>query len=137
MNETKVDKVNEKKRGKPEKFTVKQVIDVLRQCAGVMLPAAEKLKVSRTTIWNYCQRHPEIKAALAEIDESMIDLAESHLLINAKQGKQWAVERILRTKGRKRGYGEGVEISGPAGGAVEVNSVVEVRFVKATPRQED
>src|SRR6185437_13234370 len=85
-----------RKRGKPEKFTHQQVIDALRQCAGVMLPAAEKLGVDRATVWSYCQRHPEIQKALVEI-------RESHLLIAVKTGKQWAVERVLRTQGRKRG----------------------------------
>ena len=61
-----------RKRGKPEKFTHQQVIDALRQCAGVMLPAAEKLGVDRATVWSYCQRHPEIQKALVEIRESMI-----------------------------------------------------------------
>jgi hypothetical protein len=117
-----------RKRGKPEKFTHQQVIDALRQCAGVMPPAAEKLGVDRATVWSYCQRHPEIQKALVEIRESMIDVAESHLLIAVKTGKQWAVERVLRTQGRKRGYGDSIEHSGPDGGAIPVNAEVKVHY---------
>jgi hypothetical protein len=104
--------------GRPEKFTPEQVIAALRESAGVMLPAATKLGVDRSTVWKYCQRHPEIKEALNDIRESVIDIAESHLLIGVKAGKQWAVERVLKTIGRKRGYGDSVEVSGPSGGAI-------------------
>jgi hypothetical protein len=72
------------------------------------------------TIRNYIAREPEIKAALLEIRESNIDLAETKLLKGIRDGNMTSVIFYLKTQAKDRGYIEGRELTGPGGGAIKV-----------------
>lgn len=94
---------------KPEK-----VIAILEKTGGTIYPAAKMLKVSRGTLYNYINSNDEIKEALEEIRESLLDVAEAKLHSNIQQGKEASIFFYLKTQGKDRGYEQqvGVKHSG-------------------------
>lgn len=89
---------------KEERFTPEQVLAVIRLTQGNISLAAKNLDTSRSTLYNYLTRYPELKQALTDARESMIDHAESALRNAAIRGEAWAVCFMLKTIGRSRGY---------------------------------
>ena len=53
---------------------------------------------------------PEYKKAVEDIAEQVIDFAESALYKNVRDGKEVSTLFYLKTKGRKRGYVERLDI---------------------------
>lgn len=84
---------------KPEK-----VIAILEKTGGTIYPAAKMLKVSRGTLYNYINSNDEIKEALEEIRESLLDVAEAKLHSNIQDGKEASIFFYLKTQGKSRGY---------------------------------
>lgn len=79
---------------------------------------AKKLGCDRVTVWRYAQRYSTVREALDQADETVTDLAEARAvkLINADY---WpAIQHRLNTKGKRRGYTERREVTGPDGGPV-------------------
>lgn len=95
---------------KEERFTVEQVAASLELTKGNVSLAARNLATSRTTLYEYMQRYPELKQALVDARESMLDNAESALALAATKGEGWAVCFMLKCLGRSRGYIEKLEI---------------------------
>lgn len=89
----------------------------LRKCVGNMSAAAKQLKVSRVTVWKYVRRSPDLQKLIEEIQEETIDIAESQLVKLLKErkhrGHTQAVLFVLKTMGRRRGYVERTELTGP------------------------
>src|SRR5688572_23576890 len=63
-----------------EYYTVDQVTEALRACAGIKSAAAKKLGCAPSTLSGYFERHPELHDALRQIDEELLDLAEGKLV---------------------------------------------------------
>lgn len=91
------------------------MLDALERSLGIVSTACEKAGVSRQTHYNWLKDDPEYKAAVDQIQESVIDFAESHLYKLIKEGNPAANIFYLKTKGKSRGYIERqeVEVSGP------------------------
>lgn len=106
-----------------DKYTVAAVEEALRSAAGVWSIAAIKLGTTYNTIKDYVKRYPYLREVLEEIEESTIDLAESKFISAIKSGEAWAVQMMLRTKGKKRGYTERTELTGPGGGPVRTATI--------------
>lgn len=96
-------------------FEAHQVITALEQSAGIISAAAIKLGVSRVTVQNYINDDAVIAACLKNIRESNLDLAETKLLTNLRDGNMTAIIFYLKTQGKERGYIEGREVTGPHG----------------------
>lgn len=58
---------------------------------------------------------PEFKAAVEEVQEYTVDVAESELHKLIKAGETTAIIFYLKTKGKKRGYVERQELVGAEG----------------------
>jgi len=93
----------------------KTMLEALERTLGIVSTACEKAGVSRQTHYNWLKDDPEYKAAVDQIQESVIDFAESHLYKLIKEGNPAANIFYLKTKGKSRGYIERqeVEVSGP------------------------
>jgi hypothetical protein len=124
------------RRGKAR--SVEEVVQVAKKTNGIVAMMALALKVDRATVYNYIKDHPEVRAAIKDSREELIDIAEGHLVQNVREGKQWAIDKVLRTIGRHRGYGDGdnynppmpgmeklVHVDGEGGGALTVSFVDE------------
>jgi hypothetical protein len=86
------------------RFPKQKIVDVLRASGGVLAAAAQKLRVSRSTLYRWCDGDLELQTALADIREETIDLAETQLHKAIKEGSERSVHYYLDRLGRHRGY---------------------------------
>jgi hypothetical protein len=91
------------------------MLEALDKSLGIVSTAAKTAGIDRTTHYCWLKDDPEYKAAVDQIQESVIDFAESHLYKLIKEGNPAANIFYLKTKGKSRGYIERqeVEVSGP------------------------
>lgn len=68
------------------------------------------MNMSRQTFYNWKNDDEDFAKAVDEVQESMIDFAESKLLENIKDNKETSIIFYLKTKGKSRGYTERQEI---------------------------
>jgi hypothetical protein len=88
-----LDKINTIKKEFPE---------ILFMAAGFRKAACEKAGISRTSFYNWYNDDPEFRKAIDEVDQSLIDMAESQLLINIKKGKETSLIFFLKNKAPHR-----------------------------------
>lgn len=69
-----------------------------------MAAVAKKFHISRSVLFAYCERHPELKATINDVLEGQVDMAESSLYRAVLNGEAWAVTFFLKTRGKRRGY---------------------------------
>lgn len=86
---------------------------------------ARRLGVNRCTVADYIATFPEVKAAFEQERESMADYVEGQLIANIKAGDPESIRFFLRTIGRRRGYGDRMEVTGQNGGAIIVQMTSE------------
>ncbi|RTL06423.1 hypothetical protein EKK58_05580 [Candidatus Dependentiae bacterium] len=101
--------------GRRQKFRIADIEEALRLCAGIRGAAALKLGTTTTTVTNYINRSKRLQDVVAELEEQHLDMAESKLLAGIKNGDRTYVIFYLKTKGKRRGYTERVDVSGPEG----------------------
>jgi len=70
----------------------------------------KKIGISRETFYRWRKTNPKFDSACLEIEEGLIDMAETMLLKGIKEGKTTEIIFYLKTKGKSRGYIEGYEI---------------------------
>lgn len=85
------------------------LLKALEQSLGNISSACKKVGVARQTFYNYYDNDEKFRQKVEEINESMLDFAETALMKNIKDGKETSLIFYLKTKGRKRGYVEKVE----------------------------
>ena len=73
---------------------------------GVLTAIAQKLGVQRSTITKYLKRHPSMKQYVEQDRERIVDTAENLLHQALKKNKKWAIEKVLDSLGKQRGYGK-------------------------------
>ena len=103
--------------GKYKKISDKEFFAILRENAGLFARTARAIKkqfnidYSRQAVRDRALQKPEI---LADIEDENIDIAEEglHSLMRSKneQIRFRAIDLFLKTKGKKRGYSEKLEI---------------------------
>ena len=103
-----------------EKYTPEQIITALEKHKGLVSKAAKALRCSRQTVMNYAARYPEVREAMDDAREAMLDVAESKLFDAVRKGQPWAVCFYLKTQGKKRGYIERQEFTGADGEPLKV-----------------
>ena len=97
------------------RLTKERVITALQQNKGVVSHAARALECSRQSIYNYIDRHEEVKEAFDEINEATIDRVEQRMLELIDEGHPTLIIFYLKTKGKHRGYVERQEVTGKDG----------------------
>jgi hypothetical protein len=85
-------------------LTTDLVCATLREERGLLARASDRLGVSRTTLMNYCRSHPTCHTVLKECREALCDTAEQALWKLVEAGDYRAVQFILVTLGKDRGY---------------------------------
>lgn len=93
---------------KKPKITV--IAEVYGKKGANMSATAAALGCSRTTLYEWREKDPKLDKLMHEVEESLIDFSESKLIEQIKDGNMTAVIFHLKTKGKKRGYTEGVEV---------------------------
>ncbi len=109
-----------------EEVDREELINAIWRARGKVSAAAIVLGVSARTIRNYAMKYSTVRAAIdsarADWDDQLLDVAESKLYDEVKDGRPWAIKYALSTKGRSRGYVERQEheVTGASGGAVTI-----------------
>ena len=87
------------------KFTPKKIVKAIENTGGIITDVCAKLKCSRPTFYNYMAMFPEIKEALDEEKEKVLDMTEGTLFKLIQNGDSTAIFYYLNNKGKARGYG--------------------------------
>lgn len=85
---------------------------------------ARKLDVTWHTADSWVKQYDETKQALQDEREAILDLAESTLFRNIKDGNSQDAKWLLSTMGKNRGYSERHEITGADSGPIDVNAII-------------
>jgi hypothetical protein len=77
----------------------------LQASAGIRSLAAQALKVDKSTVTRFIQRHPEIVEFEKELADGLCDVAHGKLLQAIQAGEGWAIRYYLDHKGDGAGFG--------------------------------
>lgn len=114
------------KRGRPPLFSIEQIAEALKASGGVRAGAARYLSAKykrpceRKLVSWWVERSPELQTLLEHIDDVRLDYYEDKLHSNIEAGSERALHFFLSTRGRKRGYVRGTEITGIDQGPIRV-----------------
>ena len=104
------------------KLVKKTVIEALKKTNANISIAAKALGVDRSSLYDFINKHSDIKQLVTDERESLVDVAESALKSAVVAKEAWAVCFTLKTIGKHRGYVERVEQTGANGGAIEIKA---------------
>ena len=93
------------------KVTLEDCKKALAGAHGLVTPAAEALGIQRSTLYMRIQKNPSLRVVFDDARESMLDLAEQKLYDAIRSGDAWAVQFVLKTVGKNRGYCERRELA--------------------------
>ncbi len=91
------------------RFNKKKFLQVYREKGCNISATCDAVNISRTAFYKAKKEHPSFAEGIDEVNESLIDYAESMLMSNIKDGKETSIIFYLKTKGKERGYVERVE----------------------------
>ena len=101
-------------------YTPEDYINAIEKHHGIVSHVARALGVDRSAVYRARERHPEVRAALEDSRERIVDTAESALLEKIQAGDTTAIIFTLKCLGKSRGYVERQEVVHPGGVRVEV-----------------
>lgn len=93
----------------------KAMIEALESSLGIVTTACKAVGINRQTHYNWLANDPAYSSAVADVQEIALDFAESKLHNRIASEDTTATIFYLKTKGKKRGYIERTELSGPDG----------------------
>ena len=102
----------------------KAIIEAIKDSGGIMSTIARRLGVTWHTADTWVKQYDETKQALQDERETILDLAESTLFRNIKDGNSQDAKWLLSTMGKNRGYSERHEITGADSGPIDVNAII-------------
>lgn len=88
----------------------KAMIQALEKSLGVVTTACKKIGIGRTTFYQWLKDDEDFKKEVDDINNVVLDFAESQLHKQIKEGSTAATIFYLKTKGKRRGYVEKSEI---------------------------
>ena len=109
--------------GKPKQYTASQFIDAIKNSGGIVSTIAARVGCDWYTAKRYIDGMPTVAQAYADECEAVLDLAESKLIMSIKDGNTQDAKWLLSKKGKHRGYGEVLTLSGPDDGPIPVDLV--------------
>ena len=98
----------------------KAMLEALEKSLGIVTTAAKSVGIDRSTHYKWMDNDPAYKEAVLSISDMALDFAESQLQKRMKDGSDAAIIFYLKTKGKRRGYIERQEISGPEDGPIQI-----------------
>lgn len=96
-------------------LTEEQIALALEKKMGNITDAARALKITRQGLHKRIASSEALQAVVAEARETLVDIAESHLLKQIKKGNITAIIFTLKTQGKERGYVERQEVEHSGG----------------------
>lgn len=92
------------------KLSKKSVKTAITNSFGNQSLIANRCGVGRSTISMFLKKHDDIRKLLTQERERQIDVAELGLTTKITEGNLAAIQFLLKTKGKRRGYTEKTEI---------------------------
>jgi c-di-GMP-related signal transduction protein len=99
-------------------YTDAQIVKAVRKAAGMVSVAARALGCDTQTIYNRMKTSDEVRRAVDDARDDLLDRAESKLLEEIDNNNITAIIFALKTVGKKRGYVERQEHTGADGAAL-------------------
>lgn len=100
---------------------------VLEKNLGIVSTTCKQLGVSRSWYYEMLKSDPEFKQECDDVNELVIDIVETQLHKNIKDGKEASALFYLKTRGKHRGYIERNEFTGANGGPIQTQVLDEDR----------
>lgn len=104
--------------------TKKALLEALEKSLGIVTTACKQVGIDRTTFYRYIDDDEDFQMQVQDLENVALDFAESQLHQRIKSGSDTAIIFYLKTKGKKRGYIERVELGGADGKDLALNLVV-------------
>jgi len=95
-----------KKSEQPVHNKKEAMLAALEKTMGIVTKACKLTGVGRTTHYDWMRDDKEYKKKVEELENVALDFAESKLMKNIDSGDTTATIFYLKTKGKKRGYGD-------------------------------
>lgn len=89
----------------------KAMVEAMERSLGIVTTACRTVGISRQTHYQWMSEDDDYKNSIIELNEVALDFAESQLHQQIKSGNTTSTIFYLKTKGRKRGYVEGLDIT--------------------------
>jgi hypothetical protein len=83
-----------------------EVVEALIEFDGNLSAVSDALDCSRGKVSRFLVDHPELEDVMQDARESVLDSAERVLVKKARKGHTRELLFLLRTQGRRRGYGD-------------------------------
>lgn len=93
-------------KGDKKRHYKKALLEALEKSLGVVTTACKIVGIHRSTFYEYLKEDEEFRQQVEELDNMVLDFAESQLHNQIKDGNTSATIFYLKTRGRKRGYYE-------------------------------
>lgn len=88
-----------------QKKKIKIILEVLQKTGGKHKAlACRTANISRTTLDTWISKFDTLRQSIEDMNEEVLDLAETKLLQALNNGEKWAIQYMLDTKGKDRGY---------------------------------
>lgn len=97
-------------RDKTIEINKQLLIEGLLLNRSIIKRACDYAGVDRKTFYNYYNSDPEFAKSCDETEENAIDEVEGKLHDAIDQGSEQLIKYYLSTKGKKRGYGNSIDI---------------------------
>ena len=115
-------------KGATLNYSPEKVLEAIKGSYGIITTIAERLNCVWQTAKNYINKWPETKEAYEAEREAILDMAESTVYRNIKDGNSQDAKWVLSTLGKRRGFTERHEVTG-ADGKDLVPEKIKIEFI--------
>ena len=88
-----------------------KMIEAMEQCRCIVSDACKAVGIARQTHYNWMADDPDYANSITSLNDTAVDWVESKLYDLIRLGDTTATIFYLKTKGRKRGFNERLELS--------------------------
>jgi len=105
---------------KPTDYTEEEIAQAIEECGGYISGIAKRLGTSCEAIGAFIKSRPELRDLQLDMQEEMLDEAEKGLRKAVYAEKAWAIQFVLSRLGKRRGYGQKLEVEASVDSASRV-----------------
>lgn len=101
--------------GRLTREKLNQIAQIYEKKSGNITATCLAANIGRRSFYRYLENDAKFKEMIEDVNESLVDLAETKLLTLINEGDRESILFMLRTKGKDRGYGnitQNVKLSG-------------------------
>ena len=89
----------------------KRFIEIYFKSLGDITTTCKEIKISRWTFYAWLEKDKKFKQEIEEQDNVNLDFAENCLKKKMRDGDTRAIIFFLESKGKKRGYGNSIDVT--------------------------